>query len=176
MRETRIYFEINGILGWYSLINNVKSLHLSANLFAQRTRDTRDFFDTRRTPHETVRSAAARYSNPANFRHRPRWVLRMSLINPTLPFFSFTLHHSINKRRRRLRRRILEPVGVRLSNTALHFYPRPVPPRTFLRRESTPAMGKQRSRLGSSEFLIGEIPGNTRMDQRWNDVRNPGCV
>lgn len=103
--EKRGFISINGTLGRYSLINKVKSPYLPTNLFARRcTRDC-EISSIRRTPHETVRSAAARYSNPENFRHRPRRVLRMSLINPTLPFFSFTLRHSINKRRRRTRRR-----------------------------------------------------------------------
>lgn len=104
MRETRM----NGTLGRYSLINKVKSPYLPTNLFARRcTRDC-EISSIQRTPHETARpaAAAARYSNPENFRHRPRRVLRMSLINPTLPFFNFALRHSINKRRRRMRRRV----------------------------------------------------------------------
>jgi len=117
----------------YSLINKLTnyliSRFVSANLFARRR--TRDFFDIVAHRTKPAVAAAARYGNPENFRHRPRRVLRMSLINPRCLFFSFTLRHSINKRRRRTLGGGARTRGCALLYAVLHFYPRPAFPRTF---------------------------------------------
>jgi len=139
--ETRIDIDKQDSRQIYSLINKVKSPYLPARQRIYSLGSAHEiarFLRYGRAPHETVQPAA-RYSNPENFRHRPRRILRMSLINPTLPFFSFTHRHSINKRCRWTRwRRYLNrcggcaPLSLRVY-AVLHFYPRPLPrpSRTF---------------------------------------------
>lgn len=115
-----------------------------------------------------------RCSNPENFRHRPRRILRMSLINPTLPFFIFAHHHPINKRHTsnaaapvpRGGSGAWTPVGVHLSMRGSPFLP------SFRRvfyekalREKSNDCGHDHRNFWSEKFLDYEN-GST-----WNNVR-----